>query len=173
MSQIRSFSFIPKRVIVVAITVDTVGVQLVNVVLEVDDEESATSRFGVDLTGILPILLDFWIDKRTVVKILHLTPRQSLESHYTVTNHNSFEVDLECFTLVELVVLVNQDSQVRNILSCIGLPSNPKTISCVLRELFKEVQHSVQVVMRYYGIVVFEGSVSVVGIADTCRSLEK
>ena len=72
-----------------------------------------------------------------------------------------------------MVEFVNKDSQVRNILSCIGLPSDPKTVSCVLRELFEEVQHSVQVVMGYYRIVVFKGSVSVVGIADTCRSLEE
>jgi hypothetical protein len=86
----RSFSLIPKRVVIVAITVDIVGVQFIDVVLEVDDEESATGRFGVELTGVIPIFPDFWVDERTVVKVLHLTPRQRLESHYTVPNHNSF-----------------------------------------------------------------------------------
>lgn len=86
----RSFSLIPKRVVIVAITVDIVGVQFIDVVLEVDDEESATGRFGVELTGVIPIFPDFWVDERTVVKVLHLTPRQRLESHYPVPNHNSF-----------------------------------------------------------------------------------
>jgi hypothetical protein len=65
------------------------------------------------------------------------------ETHDSIADHYSLEVDL---LACSVVVVVDQDSKIGNVLSCVGFTSNPERVGGVLTETSKEVLQGVEVV---------------------------
>jgi hypothetical protein len=104
----KNFSLLslPKRIVVVTVAVDTIGVQLVDVFSQIDCEKATTCRIGIKTTR-RPVLLDFRIDKGMVEQKVDLIPLNSFVIHDTVADENSSHVNLLVSLSVVGIVLVN------------------------------------------------------------------
>lgn len=132
-----SFLRLSERIIVVAVAVDVVGIELVNVLHEVDEEESAACWVGVELARVGPIHVVVRIGKGTSFEVLHFTSLDMCEIHYPISYKDALKFDLKGRLRVG-IILVNQYSEVRDILSCIWLASYPEIAIAVFFELVKE-----------------------------------
>ena len=68
-----SLLWLIEGIVIIAVTIHVVYVNLVDVLLELDFEESTASRIRVYLASIVKVWLDLGVDKRTVHHIGHFT----------------------------------------------------------------------------------------------------
>jgi hypothetical protein len=170
LGEVRSLLRSVEGVVVVTIAVYIIGVNLVDVLFEFYCEVTTARRFFVKLTSSVPILPDFGIDEGTIDHVLYLIVRKSKEIHNSVANHHPFQIDRR---LRVKVVLIDQHSEVRNVLASIGLACQPKRVALIFRVELEEVKQSIHVVYGRSHIAVVEGLIVVVRIAHPCRRFDK
>lgn len=105
------FCDLVKGVVVVAVTIDVIRIEFIDIVLEVDDKISTAGRLRIIEASRVPIASYFRVNKGSIRKEINLTPRESCIVHQPVPNHNSLEINLEKLTtIVESIVLINEHS---------------------------------------------------------------
>lgn len=136
-------------------------------------EEVAACGVGISFAGVLIVTEDLGVHEGVVNHVLCLTILELavLEAHDAVSDQNPLEVDDSC--LSPGVELINLDSQVRDVLACVGLAGNPKLVGEVLRVLLEEVLERVEVVLAGVVVVVLVGGVKVIRKSYSSRRLEK
>jgi hypothetical protein len=89
------WSFLNKaeRIVIVAISVNVVRVNYIDVLVKVYVEETTTRRFTVCLAGVIPVAFYLWIGKGPIDHVLHASFEKSGEIHDSVADEDSFEVD--------------------------------------------------------------------------------
>lgn len=162
-----------KRIIVVAIVIDIVGVELKDIVLVSLDEVVAASRVGVQLAGHLPVDEEVGIHEVMLDHVVHLAvvERAAPEVHDPVADEEAPQADRVGRT--PQIVLVQEDGQVGDVLARVGLARNPERVVPVLAELREEVEDSVEGVVGHEGVVELEVLVQVVGVSNSCGRLDE
>lgn len=93
------------------------------------------------------------------------------EVHDSVADQDSLEVDwVGAGVLVELI---DQYSQVWDVLAGIGLASDPESVLQVLRIFLEEINQSIHVIVGSCEVEMFIVGVQVVGVAYASRGLEE
>lgn len=151
-----------ERIIIVAVIIHIIRVQLKDVLLKLFSEEGTASRFRIRLTGLLPIVEDVWVNEIVVDEILNLTVIEGAigEVHHSISNQKPSQ--FHSFVRVLLIVLIQQFSQIRDVLPCVALPCNPERVVLELLEFLEEIKYGVEGVTGDDGIVEPEGWVQVV-----------
>lgn len=130
----------------------TVRIEFFCTFIKFEDKVSATSWIRIMLAWRFINWHNLRINKTTINHILVSAGLQSTETHNSIPNNNALKVNL--LSLSIFIIHINKNSQVRDVLSCIGLSSNKEIIFSVLRIFVKEIEQSIEVVICCFGIIV-------------------
>lgn len=143
--------FAHKRIVSVAEIVDTVGVELPNIVIVSHTEELASGTIGIETAAFCPVESKFGIHELVIQHKVRLAGLKvtTFERDHSVSNKLSLEQDGN--NRIASVVLIDLHSEIRNILACIAFACQPEIIANVFSELpvTKEVHKSIQTVLSH------------------------
>lgn len=160
-----------KRIVIVTVPVNIVGVQLLSTLIVLYLEVPATSRPRVGLAGGLVDGDDLWVDELSVDHVFVGTALEGVEGHDPVTDDDRHQVD-RC-TLVALVPKIDLHSEVGNVLPGVRLASDEETTPLVLRELLEEIDDSLKSVIGGVEVIVLVLLVQVVRVPHSRRRLQE
>lgn len=88
---------------------------------------------------------DFRVDESSINHVVVGVEADSPEVHHSVADDDTLQVNLASFS--DIVVGVNQHSQIGDILAGIGFAGDEESTAFILWELVEEVDNSIEVVI--------------------------
>ena len=154
-----------KGIIVVAISVDIIGIQLFSSFVVLDLEEPAASGVRVGEAGGLVDGHNFRVDELSIDHILESASLEGIEGHDSVSDDDAEQVDRSPFS--SEIMEVDLNSKVGNVLSRIRFSSDEHPSSSVLWELDEEVNNSVIGIVGSIVVIILVLLIQIIGKSNS------